>query len=708
MFSGAHIIIIVAAVTLAACGTDRSSPRAGAVEDAGSPSPSSVVPGSTLDPSDAGAASSDSGTAVGPPQPAPPSPVGGEALTAVDRLPFLVLDEASRHASSYDRNFNNVDFGNSLGTDSAGDWVLMDARGPGCVYRLWFTNFSSQDMIHVYVDDEPTPRIDMRLATVFGGQNAPFTAPLVRDANASSGGFISYVPLPYASSIRITATPNSYYYYNIDYHALPFDSPVTTWDGGEDLSAAKSLWTAAGADPNPEGQSTADELTFALEPNETHVLFDGPGPAEVSSVEMTIPGVSPSAPDGGGSGPADAEAGLGASGALQQLWLSMTWDAHASPDVLAPLGPLFALGNLGSGQSQGLLAGMRDDGTLYLYFPMPFSAHAHIEIVNSGVTAVAGLWARVRHQPFPFAFDQVGTLAVQYNESVPSVNGADLTLIDTSGSGKLVGVVLSEGRQACSNCNIRDYLEGNERVLVDGARTPVVMGTGTEDFFNGGFYFEDGPFGLPSHGNVAHESSPSFDATAGYRFFLSDPISFRNHVRLSLQHGPIDNDDTVASTLVYYYRQPRARLEMTDQLTIGDLDDEAAHGYVIKQADWSGPFTSTFEGEFDTASVTATGRSHRGSSSFVVQIDPGNQGVALRRLLDQQTANQRALVFADGVLVGDWFTAGSNPGHAWREDDIAIPASATAGKSSLSIEVRFVSSSNDWNEYQYEVFSRLP
>jgi hypothetical protein len=58
--------------------------------------------------------------------------------------------------------------------------------------------------------------------------------------------------------------------------------------------------------------------------------------------------------------------------------------------------------------------------------------------------------------------------------------------------------------------------------------------------------------------------------------------------------------------------------------------------------------------------------------------------------------------------VGDWLTPGGNAWHAWREDDFFIPASAAAGKSSLSIEVRFVSSADDWNEFQYEALSQLP
>ncbi len=40
--------------------------------------------------------------------------------------------------------------------------------------------------------------------------------------------------------------------------------------------------------------------------------------------------------------------------------------------------------------------------------------------------------------------------------------------------------------------NTADFLEGDERVFVDGQESPHIYGTGTEDFYEGGFYFRDG------------------------------------------------------------------------------------------------------------------------------------------------------------------------------------------------------------------------
>jgi hypothetical protein len=720
--------VIVAALASTACdstshedgGASENTHRdaSAATSDASSGGPDEG--GATLD-SDATSRTNDGAVPI---LPSPPAAVGSGALTNIDGLPFLFLGEQSRHSSSYDRTQNNIDFGNAYGIDASGNSILLDARTPGCVYRIWFTGFATTDQIHFYFDDETTPRISMPLLQLFSGTSPPFTAPLAGDAFASSGGFYSYVPLPFAKSLRITATPDTRLYYNIDYHTLPPDAVVSTWTGQEDLSVARAVWGAPGTDPRVTTNAGNDERTtfdtsFDLMPAQTQKLFDGEGPAELTSLELHLPGlmalpVAGSADGGseGGADTSDAE-GLdaGALGPLAdvlgQLWIGMAWDDEPNPSVLATVGSLFALGDLGAGASGGLMAGMRADGTLYLYFPMPFFRHARVTITNYGSTPVTGLWASVKRQPFPYSFDQVGTFAVNYSV-VNSTSAADLTLLDTAGSGKVVGVVVTESRATCSNCTVRDYLEGNEHILVDGARTPVVLGTGTEDFFNGGFYFYEGPFGLPSQGNVVHAATPNYDATAMYRFFLSDPISFRNHVRVSLQHGPTDNDAVSASSLIYYYRQARLRLVLNDALIVGDATSEQQHLYEINDATWSGSLSATWEGEFSAQSMTATGRSHKGSSSFILQIDPANRGVTLRRMLNQGTGNQNAQVFVNGALVGTWYCPGSNLSHAWREEDFALPASMTANKSALLIEIRFVSSDVDWTEFEYDSYSLLP
>ena len=49
------------------------------------------------------------------------------------------------------------------------------------------------------------------------------------------------------------------------------------------------------------------------------------------------------------------------------------------------------------------------------------------------------------------------------------------------------------------------YLEGNEQFFVDGEKRASTLGTGTEDYFNGGWYYNQGRFALPLHGLTVKE-----------------------------------------------------------------------------------------------------------------------------------------------------------------------------------------------------------
>jgi len=112
---------------------------------------------------------------------------------------------------------------------------------------------------------------------------------------------------------------------------------------------------------------------------------------------------------------------------------------------------------------------------------------------------------------------------------------------------------------------------------------------------------------------------------------------------------------------------------------------------------------------------TLKGRRTLGASEFVVRIRPDNHGVMLRRTLDYQWANQRAIVSvaADGgwVEAGVWYTAGSNTvyhsfpyfdgelgasrprvitsNRRFRDEEFLLPLHVTQGRSEIALRVEF-------------------
>jgi len=361
------------------------------------------------------------------------------------------------------------------------------------------------------------------------------------------------------------------------------------------------------------------------------------------------------------------------------------------------------MGQFASYSTRALPVGLDANTNLYCYYPMPFARRATVQLISQRTSATTNVECTIKYKPFTDSFTNVGYFKTAFNYELPTTNGLDINMLDVEGSGHLVGVV-----ENMMGPTSRAYLEGDERFYVDDSLSPAFYGTGTEDFYNGGWYFNHGLFTLPSHGNPAHVADSSYDRTTAYRLFIQDAIPFRKHIRAGIEHGTGNSVSENTWTLAYYYYQPADRAQLTDQLDVGNAASETAHLYTINTATWSGSRTYSYDGNFDDVNITDDGRAHKGYSQFTMTLSPTNAGAILRRRFDQGIANQAANVFVDGRLAGEWYWAGSNAVHNWRENNFMIPASFTSGKSSTQIKVVFLSSSNDWNEFTYSLYSLLP
>jgi hypothetical protein len=385
---------------------------------------------------------------------------------------------------------------------------------------------------------------------------------------------------------------------------------------------------------------------------------------------------------------------------LNNTRIRMSWDGEAVPSVDAPLGSFFGMGEFGAYATRALPVGIDQSDTLYLYLPMPFQNRAVIELASSRAIATTGISYEIAHRTFTEPFSGVGYLRTRFTITPATVIGRDIPILDTVGSGNFVGVTASYAGNTS-----RFYLEGDERIYVDGDATPALHGTGSEDFFNGGFYFDRGPYSQPMSGNTAHIADATTDRTAAYRFFLQDVIPFRERIVVSIEHGGHNETTTAAWMLAYYYQQPTPHLTLADTLDVGKAASESAHAYSISGPTWSGSRTYQYEGTADTVDLTDDGRAHKGFSHFVLALNPANNGVVLRRRLDYGIANQQAAVFVDGTLVGSWYLAGSNRFRRWRDSDFLIPPTFTAGRNRITVKIQFASSIADWNEFLYRAYS---
>jgi hypothetical protein len=97
------------------------------------------------------------------------------------------------------------------------------------------------------------------------------------------------------------------------------------------------------------------------------------------------------------------------------------------------------------------------------------------------------------------------------------------------------------------------FLEGDERIVVDGSAT--VLGTGTEDFFDAGYYWGSGRFDSPFATLISrHEDANGGSVTAARWHALTNSIEFEDSLELTFEYGaPRPKSATDYASVAYYY-----------------------------------------------------------------------------------------------------------------------------------------------------------
>lgn len=401
---------------------------------------------------------------------------------------------------------------------------------------------------------------------------------------------------------------------------------------------------------------------------------------------------------------------------LSQLRLQIRFDGAVSPSVDAPVG-LFFLSGLGASTVHALMTAVDPaSGTLSAYWPMPFGRQAVVTLRNTGPTTVAGVGYRIESGPDPGAATALasgtqGYFHATYDAATPTSPGSGYPLLRVPGTGKLVGVSVAMSTPPGLPYGLEN-LQGNAMITLDGAPDPTYRGTGTEDFFQGGWYFENGPFTLPTHGSPQQWVGPHYAAhIAAYRLFLTDAIPFYDGIAATLQVGPVDNLQADYRSVAFWYGLSQPTLTQVDSLRPADPADAAAHAFTAVGGGIRGPVTGVYPGDVPSAPLTATGVA-ASTSTFTVRIPPANAGVELRAQLDACPGHQAAEVYVDGHDAGLWAYAGANCAEIWTTSRFLIPATLSRGQDSMRIRLVAVPGPGaaagtppTWTAFAYDVLA---
>ena len=614
------------------------------------------------------------------------------AYTLLERLCELPGQVMVLQSSSRNKTGQNGDENWPLYKDEHGDDVIFDAAGPGCVRSIWGTHFAEKAFLKFYFDGEPEPRYRIREIDFFRGQHPDFPAPLVSyeqrghyDIGMAGN---SFVPIPFAESLKISIEGESRFFHVI-YELYPYGTPVQTFTGREDQAPLVDSFKRFGGDPVPAEQLEILEVTTGQnDPGSAVTLFERRDSAGIIR-RLVI----------------EAD---GSEEFFRESEIRMRWDHHTRADVVAPTGIFFGCAN-DAHDTASLPTSVEQlvDGRVRLscYFPMPFWNAAQITWHNRSTHPLAMLSAKITVDANSMERNRGGYFTTLYRAG-ETAHGRDWRLFESPGTGWFVGVV-----QSMRNGH---YCEGDEHFYIDGATSPQINGTGSEDYYLGCFwpnYEYMSPFACCVGDAQIEGGGHLFGAyrvpSCYCRYHLEAPIPFFTSIDARIQHGGLSNLRSQYRSLAYCYLRKQPALRMTDFIDIGNRISETAHGYSATKSESPIKLRAGPEGEYFETVSDDTGRSHSaGEIQFTVAIDPQNEGVRLRRRLDQASPCQAADVFIDGDYTGRWYHGYHNEHLRWFDSDFDIHAQHTRGKESLAVKLVIdrTAGHGPFTEYQYQIY----
>ena len=473
-----------------------------------------------------------------------------EEMADLTLLPFFRSDEETIMFSSYDRTGGNDD--GFSGKHSKlwvedGNSVLAVVDGPGVVERLVFTHSQyakpgllghKGEHIRFYLDGKKKPAIDVPIEELFSGKHPLFPAPL---AGENQGGCYCYVPISFSDGCKIEVDGTDIKFYHINITRLPNLRGVSTFTGKmgprqkKALERIKHLWSHLG---DAEALGLKDvkwmEVNLDVKPGKTQEIRLPAGGRMVRAVELL-----------GDAKQLDA---------ARKAQVQFFWDHIEKPAVDLSAEFFFCRAySKPEVKSPSLLAGATDRGW-YNFMPMPYR-DSGVVVIRAADKPVTGK-LRVAIGPFPLNsvyYAPIGYLHTAYNENMSPKKHVHHQFLKRDGKGHYLGTyMVTRGKNKVVQPS---WLEGDEYFYVDGEL--VAHGTGSEDYFNCGWYSTPGrldhPGGRALGGFSVFRNEDGHSLTASYRWHVPDPIPYNKTIDAKIEHGAGNTTKAEYRSAAFYY-----------------------------------------------------------------------------------------------------------------------------------------------------------
>lgn len=461
-----------------------------------------------------------------------------DQLYNISLLPQYRSNSVVAQTSTYDIKGGNDDGFNGtysfVSRNADSTLVMFDVSGAGVINRI-ATPTPNDDTLDFYIDDTSKIAFSIKYRDLFSGGVYPFIHPLCGN---QLGGFYCYYPIMFNKSCRIVSRGKNLQFHQIQYRlyapgvTVKSFSKQLTGDEKNTLQKVAALW-------NKEDKSITDFSTGSkkittdalLKPGEIKTIF-------TSSAGGTITGIQLNG--------ADAYAG-----ANKDVDIKITWDDDATPAVYCPVADFFGYA-FGQPAMQSLLLGSKNN-TNYCYYPMPFDKKATVQLIYRGGNnnqQAKHIQAAVYYTTTKRDAKTQGRFYTTWHGNEKTATGTPHVFVNTQGKGHYVATMLqAQGLKP----GMTYFFEGDDSTAIDGQFR--IHGTGSEDYFNGGWYALpdrwENKFSLPVYGCLDY--SLPFCRTGGYRLYLADKLSFEKSIYQSIEHGPEGNEAPVSYTSLSLY-----------------------------------------------------------------------------------------------------------------------------------------------------------
>jgi hypothetical protein len=149
--------------------------------------------------------------------------------------------------------------------------------------------------------------------------------------------------------------------------------------------------------------------------------------------------------------------------------------------------------------------------------------------------------------------ESMGYFHAVYNEDLPAQPDRYHVFAERQGAGHYMGTYLAT--RGATERRLPLWLEGDDRFTVDGEL--VIHGTGSEDYFNCGWYAVEGrlngPGSQPLHGFPVYGLAGDANQAAAYRWHVSDPVHYNRQLTAEIEHGADNRQEAEYRSAGFFY-----------------------------------------------------------------------------------------------------------------------------------------------------------